>query len=555
MRKKRLVTVLGLLLTGVVAGAYLSDALVGSIDRVSIEESERERRNRGVDIAADHWTPLSTGLHSLEAIRIPVANLAPGGGGAMAAINDHILVVGRRGIIEYLAADGSVQSLNARVPMNLEALLASDLVNEPRFRLQFFRVHGLLAIGTGTGQVDLLVSHHRFAGSCFDWVISRIRLQDRGGRLEVLDPGWTRLFKAEPCIPLKEKSLLLAGHQGGGVMVALSEDEILFSVGDHKFDGVYGDKTVVTNPGNHLGKIVSLNLKTLKAEIFASGVRNPQGLVLARDGRIWETEHGPRGGDEINLISRGGDYGWPEVTYGLDYGGEEKPWPFNPQQGRHEGYIAPKFAFLPSVGASRIIEIGGSEFPLWKGDLILASLMGDSLYRLRPEGDEIVYAERIAIGGQLRDLIQLENGLIAMLERGGDIIFLRKQGSEQRGPDHAKIAELRRQRDAGQRAQASQINDVERGRFIFESTCSLCHALVEQHGAGPHLVDLIGRKAGALDGFGYSTSLMNANFRWDRKSLRTFFSKRWKLLRPTNMPNIQLTEEEVDALVDYLESI
>lgn len=555
MRKKRLVAILAILLTGAAAGAYLSYTLVGHMDGTSLEESERERRIRGVDIAGDHWTPLSTGLHSLEAIRIPVANLAPGGGGAMAAIDDHILVVGRRGFIDYLAADGSTHRLNARVPMNLDALLESDLVFDPRFKLQFFRVHGLLAISTGDGQVDLLVSHHRFAGSCFDWVISRIRLQDRGGRLEVMDPKWKQLFKAEPCVPLKEETPLLAGNQSGGAMVALGEDEILFSVGDHKFDGVYGDKTVITKPGNHLGKIVRLNLKTLKAEIFASGMRNPQGIVLARDGRIWEAEHGPRGGDEINLISRGGDYGWPEVTYGLDYGGEEKPWPFNPQQGRHEGYIAPKLAFIPSVGASRLVEIGGSEFPLWKGDLLLASLSGSSLFRIRPEGDEIVYAERIEMGGQLRDLIQLENGLIAILERGGDIIFLRRQGSDQLGPDLAKIAESRLQRGAKERGQASKTSDVERGRFIFDSTCSMCHALVEQHSVGPHLVDLIGRKVGTLDGFGYSTSLRNADFRWGKKTLRTFFSKRWDLLRPTNMPDVFLTAEEVDALVDYLESI
>lgn len=553
MRKKHIVSALVLLLTGVAIGAYLSYTLPGHIADGSKDGREQQRRSRDADISVERWTPWVTALHSIEAVRIPVANLAPGGGGAMAAINDHILVVGRRGIIEYLAGDGSVQSLGVRVPMNLDALLAWDLVNDPRFRLQHFRVHGLLALGTGQGRFDLLVSHHRFAGTCFEWMISRIRLRDSGSRLEVADPEWEELFKAKPCIPLKEKGLFLAGLQAGGDMIALSEDEILFSIGDHKFDGVYAEEKVSMNPDSHLGKILLLNLKTLNAELFATGVRNPQGLVLARDGRIWETEHGPRGGDEVNLIERGGNYGWPEVTYGLDYGGGGKPWPFNPNQGRHDGYIKPKFAFLPSVGTSRLIEVRGSEFPHWQSDLLVASIKGESLFRLRIEGDSIVYAERIEFGERLRDLIQLGNGQIAILSRKGDIIFLRNQDSEHSGTTLAEIAETQPLQSTEEARRVSEKDNAARGKFIFDSECGMCHALIEQHDVGPHLVGLIGREAGALDDFSYSPAFEDADFRWDRKSLRTFFRAPWEVVWPTNMPDIKLTKDEVDALIDFLE--
>ncbi len=91
--------------------------------------------------------------------------------------------------------------------------------------------------------------------------------------------------------------------------------------------------------------------------MFADGVRNPQGLATNDDGNIWEAEHGPQGGDEINLVLEGADYGWPTVSLGVHYGKPRASIPTNPVHGRHEAFNPPVMAFLPSVGLSAIAAI------------------------------------------------------------------------------------------------------------------------------------------------------------------------------------------------------
>ena len=146
----------------------------------------------------------------------------------------------------------------------------------------------------------------------------------------------------------------------------------MVTVGDHKFDGVNNPFRAPMDPQTHLGKAVEINLDTKTATIFSSGLRNPQGLTISTDGLIWETEHGPQGGDELNVLQRGNNYGWPEVTYGVDHG--KVPWPLNQVQGRHDKYTKPAYAFVPSIAISSLIETYSDEFPLWKGDLLVTSL-------------------------------------------------------------------------------------------------------------------------------------------------------------------------------------
>lgn len=552
MRLKSLIVSLTLLLIGAGAGAYAVKEDV--VTRV-VNRAVRLWQTDVAKAPTVQWKPLPTALHVLEEARIPVASLAPGGGGVVAAVGDHLLVVGRRGIVDYLAADGTIQSLGLKVPMKLEALLASDVSKDRRFRLQFFRVHGLLALKSAPDTFDLLVSHHRFEGSCIDWVISRVRLRDIGNRLEVVNPEWEEIFKATPCIPFETRGVIFVGHQAGGKMVASGEDKILFSVGDHRFDGVYTDNKAPMDPNSHLGKIILLDLKSREAEIFASGLRNPQGLVLAEDGRIWETEHGPRGGDEVNLITRGGNYGWPEVTYGLDYPGAGIPWPPNPRQGRHDGYAKPKFAFVPSVGLSDLIEVRGAEFPRWEGDLLATSIVGKSLFRLRIEGDAIVYAERIEFGERLRNLVLLDNGQIAVLTRKGDIIFIRTEDA-MRNDQTVSARAVENMEALPTTRRGNQASDsAERGKFIFDSECGTCHALTEHHEVGPHLVGVIGRKAGSLKDYAYSPGLKKANFSWDRKSLGKLLSGSGGLGIPNAMPPLSLTYDEREDLIAYFRTL
>ena len=142
------------------------------------------------------------------------------------------------------------------------------------------------------------------------------------------------------------------------------------------------------------------------------------------DNNIWATDHGPQGGDELNLIKKGQNYGWPQVTYGINHGNRE--WPLNKEQGTHDDFVKPVFAWVPSIAISNLIRLDKTtKFPLWGGDLLIGSLRGKSLLRVRM-GDEnnVAYIETIRIGHRIRDLTTLDDQSLALLTDGGRMVIV-----------------------------------------------------------------------------------------------------------------------------------
>ncbi len=143
--------------------------------------------------------------------------------------------------------------------------------------------------------------------------------------------------------------------------------------------------------------------------IWSYGHRNPQGLAIDPvTHAIWEAEHGPRGGDELNLIERGGNYGWPLVTYGINYNG-------TPVSDRTEapGLVPPKRHWTPSIATSQVAFYTGDRFPDWKGNLFLGSLAQQKLIRFQLDGGRIVHEEEIWTNlGRIRDIKTGPDGLL-----------------------------------------------------------------------------------------------------------------------------------------------
>lgn len=147
-----------------------------------------------------------------------------------------------------------------------------------------------------------------------------------------------------------------------------------------------------------------------EGSIWSFGHRNAQGLTIdAETGNLWITEHGPQGGDELNLIEPGANYGWPVVGYGVNYGSGEAIHAAT----MREGMANPTHIWVPSIGASGLLMYTGDQFPEWQGDLFAGGLSGDQVARLEMDGTEVVLEETVVHGlGRIRDLAQGPDGFI-----------------------------------------------------------------------------------------------------------------------------------------------
>ncbi len=147
----------------------------------------------------------------------------------------------------------------------------------------------------------------------------------------------------------------------------------------------------------------------IPGSVFSYGHRNQQGLAIAADGAVWITEHGPQGGDELNLIVAGGNYGWPVVGRGLNYG---EGTPIHSTITR-EGTEQPVHFWVPSIATSGLMVYDGDAFPEWRGDIFAGGLAGEVVARLEMEGDRVVLEEAVLYGmGRVRDVRQGHDGYI-----------------------------------------------------------------------------------------------------------------------------------------------
>lgn len=149
------------------------------------------------------------------------------------------------------------------------------------------------------------------------------------------------------------------------------------------------------------------------AAVWSSGHRNPYGLAFDAQGRLWESEMGPKGGDELNLILPGRNYGWPNVSNGENYDGVAIP-PHRPG----DGYEPPKLYWNPVISPGGMIIYSGGMFPQWRGSAFLAALSGKALVRVALDGDQARKADRWDMGTRIRDVAQAPDGAIWLLEDG-----------------------------------------------------------------------------------------------------------------------------------------
>jgi aldose sugar dehydrogenase len=191
--------------------------------------------------------------------------------------------------------------------------------------------------------------------------------------------------------------------------------------------GERGQKTPAQDIKSNVGKIVRLNLDGTPAagnpfagqggdadQVWTAGHRNILGMAFDDKGQLWAHEHGPKGGDEINLVEKGVNYGWATVSNGDDY--DDTPIPDHPTRPE---FRAPNVFWNPSIAPSGMIIYSGAGFPQWQGDMFMGALRGQALYRVELNGGKVQVRDHWDMGTRVRDVEQGPDGNIWLLEDGG----------------------------------------------------------------------------------------------------------------------------------------
>ncbi|MGB8559121.1 MAG: PQQ-dependent sugar dehydrogenase [Pseudolabrys sp.] len=220
----------------------------------------------------------------------------------------------------------------------------------------------------------------------------------------------------------RQKGPVSRGLNIGCRMVQAQDDNLFVTLGDH-----FGPKELAQKLDNHIGKIVRITPdgaapadnpfignRGALPEIWAYGLRNAQGLAFnPADGKLWEQEHGPMGGDEINIIEKAQNYGWPRVSYGVNYDGT----PVGSGKATMEGVTDPIWHWTPSIAPSGIAFYTGNLIPGWKGSMLNGALKFELLSRLELKGNKILKEERLlqSMRERIRDVRQGPDGAVYLL--------------------------------------------------------------------------------------------------------------------------------------------
>lgn len=276
-----------------------------------------------------------------------------------------------------------------------------DIVLDPDFadnRLVYFSY----AEPRGEGQNGTSVARARLTGD-------RTALED----LEVI-------FRQEPSWD--------SGMHFGSRLVWDEEGALFVTLGERSLPA---PRQLAQNTLNHIGTIVRINpdgsvpqdnpftATSAGADaVYAYGIRNSQAAALGPDGRLWEIEHGPQGGDELNLIEPGGNFGWPVVGYGEQYDG-------TPQHERpsQPGMVDPVYFWDPVIAPSGMIFYDGDLFPRWRGDIFVGGLVTKNVVRLTLQDDRVTGEEWLEMDGRIREVEQGPDGAIYVSDESNGAIL------------------------------------------------------------------------------------------------------------------------------------
>ena len=449
---------------------------------------------------------------------------------AITKINaDEILLLRGNRIYHFNVATETQTLLNITLPKTYNEPPETEQDKNKKIP-RSLRYSGIKIIKT-RNETFLLTSYNHWNQSqlCLKLKVAKVKIPNRiFPLLKVVKADDWKVFFQTPC----RKKNIDGRMNGSRILLSKQPNHILLAI------GVFTDESYIVSE-SPFGRVMEINVLNGKASTFARGLRNPQGFTRDNKGRLWTAGHGPKGGDEINLIEKGKHYGWPFVSYGTDYG----KFTFRDQviAGKHHSdnkYQKPAFSFIPAVGLSSLTLIADFA-PQWNGDLLAAGLIGKSLYRLRIHKKHIVYAEQIKMPYRIRQVYNHGKGVILVLQEwnGGLNNFLYIIRPTAANP----LYKINRASAQTQRA--------------WEN-CLSCHTIDEKSDSrAPTLKNIFGRRMGDSDWSNYSPALESARGVWNEKNLKAFLKNPDDLIQNSSMPRPYLDEKNIDAIVKHLKKL
>jgi cytochrome c2 len=337
---------------------------------------------------------------------------------------------------------------------------------------------------------------------------------------------WQTIFETEDIPDAKNTP---TNKQTGGRLLMVG-NILYFTIGDLGLDSENEIGLGAQSLKSSFGKIYQYDLTTHKVKLKSIGHRNSQGLVFTKDGRLLSTEQGPEGGDALNVVVDGRNYGWPYQSYGTDYGKFSRS---VKSTALTAGFFEePLYAWVPSPAISPVIQLTAFD-DAWDGDLLIGSLKAQSLFRLRLVQDRVVFSEPIWIGHRIRDIVEFDHQIILMTD-DPELIILSVDEKRLR-------ANVKRQGPMVELTPAL-------------AKCIGCHQFAETNPSNiaPTLANILDKPVASDNFRGYSEALKKKGGVWDEESLRKFITNPSEFVPGSTMPNLGLSRDEVAKVISAL---
>lgn len=473
-------------------------------------------------------------------------------GGGLTSFGSEVLLLPYDGQIRAARSGRDIWETGLRVPDNNREAYRS-LINDPAFdnyliAAEQLRYNDILHYQSDVGR-GLIASYTEFHPEelCFTNTLAKLDVPATAQSVSDIQADaqdWKILYRSRPCLPLKDRDFAIEGHIAGGRLAFVAPSTVLMTMGDFHFDGMRpSGNSIAQDPDADYGKLLAIDVITGSARTISTGHRNAQGITIDANGDVFMVEHGPQGGDELNRVREGENYGWPLESYGIAYSNNQLPEAAS--FGRHGSFAAPELAWVPSVGISGLTTIDGFH-EAWDGDLLASSLTGQSLFRIRFEHGKFAYSEPIAMKTRIRYVHQHSTGEIVLWTDNGELIFLTAEDfRSEEEPLRTYVA-------------ASHLDPRAEEQLVSAIThCAECHSFVAgDDRKAPSLARVHGAAIAGTGYAMYSEALTGLGGRWTSRTLGRYLSDPQAFAPGTNMPPLPSHDEElIHNIVGYLEFV